>query len=202
MFERVVKYGMNPRYVIPLLTLSQSDFLSTLTSGIERVYQRKITRKELAEMAGFSTTAIYSYTATPSARDYRTISDDMRIAAIWRVSCALGRFRGKYTIDGQPVTLHIAAEMLGYASKQSLSQAITREGIAPGGDISHLKNAKPKRIFIINGQEVALNQAAGLLGYTATGLRYWIEKLEIHDGSDISHLVKRKREKNTGTSDD
>jgi hypothetical protein len=41
------------------------------------VYQRKITRKELAEMAGFSA-AIYSYTATPSARDYRTISDDMR----------------------------------------------------------------------------------------------------------------------------
>lgn len=28
-------------------------------------------------MAGFSA-AIYSYTATPSARDYRTISDDMR----------------------------------------------------------------------------------------------------------------------------
>lgn len=44
MFERVVKYGMTPRYVIPLLALSQSDFLSTLTSGIERVYQRKITR--------------------------------------------------------------------------------------------------------------------------------------------------------------
>ena len=42
------------------------------------MYQRKITRKELAEMAGFSAAAIYSYTATPSARDYHTISDDMR----------------------------------------------------------------------------------------------------------------------------
>lgn len=29
-------------------------------------------------MAGFSAAAIYSYTATPSARDYHTISDDMR----------------------------------------------------------------------------------------------------------------------------
>ncbi|EIS4806069.1 hypothetical protein ACSD30_000744 [Escherichia coli] len=177
LFEKIVKYGMKPNYVAPLLALSQRDFF-TLTAGIERAYQRQITRKELAEVAGFSSAAIYSYTASPSARDYRTISEDMRIAAIWRVSCALPRLpetkrgpREKYVIDGKPTTLSAAAKLLGYSKGSNLLRAIKGEGIPRGGDISHVK-IKPTKYYIVDGQQLELAPAAFALGYrSSTAIR-------------------------------
>lgn len=208
LFVKIVKYGMRCQYVTPLLILSQHEFLSTLTSGVERIYQRSITRKELAEVAGFSSAAIYSYTASPSARDYRIISEDMRIAAIWRVSSALVRLleaeralrrkgrKSKYVIDGQPVTLSVAAKRLGYACESSVSQVIKRAKIAPGGDIGHLKKRAREGFwakYTIDGQPITLRTAAGMLGYASgRALSRAIRRAGVLPGGDISHMRNEK----------
>ncbi|MDD8372786.1 hypothetical protein LAW74_24305 [Escherichia coli] len=97
LFEKIVKYGMRCQYVTPLLILSQHEFLSTLISGVERIYQRSITRKELAEVAGFSSAAIYSYTASPSARDSNNIGgceDCCYLACVVRAGSFAGSREG------------------------------------------------------------------------------------------------------------
>lgn len=110
-----------------------------------------------------------------------------------------------YIVNGQEVKLSEAARLLGYSGLSSLPHRIKKDKIPPGGDITHLIPTKKHmpgrvsrpRIFIINGQEVTISQAARLSGYkTDAGLHHRIRKPEIPDGSDISHLVKRERAKN------
>lgn len=79
--------------------------------------------------------------------------------------------------------------MLGYKNSTGLMYRIKSNGIPEGGDISHLHTCRSK-IFIVNGQEVNITAAAGILGYDQSTLSRKIASLSLPEGSDISHLGK------------
>lgn len=45
-------------------------------------------------------------------------------------------------------------------------------------------------MFVVNGQEVSITAAAGILGYDQSTLSRKIASLSLPEGSDISHLGK------------
>ncbi|EXX82100.1 hypothetical protein M568_09875 [Salmonella enterica subsp. enterica serovar Namur str. 05-2929] len=205
LFTRLIDRKMYPIDVNEYLVMPQCEFLQALSVGISEFTGRKITRMVFAELAEISQKSVYSYFASPGARDYRVLSTDSRIAIIWRIvtnipdpSVPANRPPSKrsYIVNGKMMFLSDAAGILGYSRQSTLSRSIRRNGLKLGDDISHLKNTKPgitkPRLFIVNGEQVSLNVASRMLGYKGTGsLSNKIEALGLHDGSDISQLKRR-----------
>lgn len=215
LFSRLVFNRMHPDDVNECLKMSQGDFLTMLCDGIEKLTGERPTRIQFADLASISHKTVYAYFASPEARDHRTLSDDMRIAIIWRIavsspaalnSAQINRYGAKYIVDGELLSGAQAAQKLKYASYKSFNNALKKNRTPPGADISALKNTRfsTKAIFyVVHGSSVSMNKAAKLLGFNATTtLRDMLLKQNIPEGADISHLrprrYKRRKNKNEG----
>lgn len=206
LFNRLVFNRMHPDDVNQCLKMSQREFLEMICDGIEHSTGDKPTRVQFADMTSISPKTVYSYFASPDARDYRALSDDSRIAMLWRLlndkKLGLlpndGIHRGtKYLVNGVFLSPKDAASKLGYANRQGMEGAIKRSGISPGGDISSLINKTPGKTitksYVVNGEVLSMNKAAISLGYNNGGALYAkLRRLNITPGSDISHLKPRR----------
>lgn len=199
---------MQPDDVKRCLSMSQHDFLTVLSDGAGYQLKKTLTRSEFAALAGMSKKAVYSYFASPDAKDYRSLSEDARIAIIWRIinSCSPARHHSRgfaYFVNNKLMYVREAYKVLGYSGRTNLNKKIREQGIKPGQDISHLRkmgnsggtqggdNHKP-RLFIVNGAEVNLNTASKILGHKGGALYSMIKLRGINPGSDISHLIAGK----------
>lgn len=207
LYNRLSTGHMRQDDVNQCLRMPQDAFLSMLCDGAGAQLGKILSRVEFAEIAEISKKTVYSYFASPSARDYRALTEDARIAIIWRITTKIpepggnaGRSGGrqtahenKYTMRGKPVLLKNAAKMLGYATIVGLQKRIRREKLKPGDEIGHLKNGSPgatkPRLYVVNGEEMSTNRAATALGYNSSvALTIRINENNIPLGGDISHL--------------
>ncbi|EHO5626854.1 hypothetical protein KLQ90_001746 [Salmonella enterica] len=208
LFNKLSANRMQPDDVKRCLSMSQHDFLTVLSDGAGYQLKKTLTRSEFAALAGMSKKAVYSYFASPDAKDYRSLSEDARIAIIWRIinSCSPARHHSRgfaYFVNNKLMYVREAYKVLGYSGRTNLNKKIREQGIKPGQDISHLRkmgnsggtqggdNHKP-RLFIVNGAEVNLNTASKILGHKGGALYSMIKLRGINPGSDISHLIAGK----------
>lgn len=211
LFSRLMLLRMVRADVNACLNAPQGEFLQIISDGASEYLGHQLTRVEFAKMAQISNKAVYSYFASPDARDYRTIPDELRIAIIWRVttyvhnsmpprvsprpsSQSTARF---YIVNGELLSLNNAAEKLGYPSPKSLAIKIKRENIQYGADISGLKYTPRvealSKFFIVNGVKMNMGEAARALGYTITGLSLRLKKEKIQPGADISTFTRKNK---------
>lgn len=212
LFTRLTRKKMYPPDVNACLAMPQGEFLQVLIDGLSAIAGHRITRVEFAKMSGLSQKNVYSYFASPNARDFRTLSDEMRIAIIWRVSIKkpyqqcenqknnkirrshLGRSK-LFIVNGELLSITQAAVKLGYSSSSALGKRISAEKIEPGSDISTLQNKRPgetvPKLFIVNGVKMNITKASRVLGYaTPQGLGQRIKKKRASPGADISTYTK------------
>lgn len=207
-FLRMFKDGMHARYVNACLELPQSEFLLMLLSGASRIKKRDITRSELAKINKISDRNIYSYFSSPGAKDFRPISEDKRIAMLWRTITHLKNPEKPektkkrevfYLINGEKHSFHECCKILGYAFPQGLYAALKRRKIANGADITNLKTSldtRPKS-YIVNGVRMGTKEAALALGYaTREGLFMRLKKDNVQPGSDISQYTTKRKQQN------
>lgn len=207
LFKRLVEWRMLEVDVKKCLKMDQADFLTMLSEGAGASSGRLVSRVEFADLAGVSKTSVYSYFASEGAHDYRSLSDDAKIAMIWRFTgkrfrpSTYGetdgrchRYGAKYMVNGELLPVPLAALALGYSTYQALHKRIRNARSEPGSDISHLQNQRPggniTRLYIVSGEEMSINKAAKALGYTASGLLQRLKKTSIPEGADISHLKR------------
>lgn len=199
-----LSHKMSKKTVEYCLKLTQSDFLDMLVSGIQSVIKQPVSRSLFSEAVGVSPKTIYGYFASEQAQDFRRLSDDSRIAMIWRVVTKFPdnqythRSIHRYLINGEEVTTREAARILGYSQTGNLLYTIKKHGIEDGEDISHLKITAPgktePKYFIVDGELLSTNAAAKKLGYSGSGgISHKIKNL--NPGDDISHLKKQERPK-------
>lgn len=209
LFTRLSDRAMQPEDVTVCLKMPQHEFLNMLADGVSFALERSISRAELAAITETTPKSMYSYFASPSARDYRSLSDEMRIAMIWRTvkkhplsdlqknkkikaqkPGTKKRLANLFLVNGKPLTLREAAPLLGYSGFATLYKRISKENIPPGGDISHCRVKKAEALYIINGTKVSMPQAASHLGYSHAGLFRRLQKDGIPAGADITHLTR------------
>lgn len=214
LFNRLSANRMQPEDVNRCLKMPQGDFLSVLSDGAGAQLEKTLSRVEFAELAGMSKKSVYSYFASPSARDYRALTDDARIAVIWHVITKTSsmskpvnrpRHGARYIVNGETMLLREAARALGYARRESLSKRIALAGLKPGGDISHLTNPRPgatkPHVYIVNGESMSINRASVVLGYkTSQVLTKKIRIMGVPEGGDISHLTQGSASRGKMTS--
>lgn len=212
LFTRLTRKKMYPPDVNTCLAMPQGEFLQVLIDGLSAIAGHRITRIEFAKMSGLSQKNVYSYFASSNARDFRPLSDEMRIAIIWRlftenpyqqyknkkktraVKPRLGRSKF-YIVNGESLSITQAAVKLGYSGCRALGARISAEKIEPGSDISTLQNKRPgetaPKLFVVNGVEMNITKASRALGYATTwGLSQRIRKNGLHPGADISAYTK------------
>lgn len=197
LFQRLLRRRMHPDDVSECLKMSQHDFLAALSDGVSKTLGHRVTRKEFATLAGITERNAYAYFSSTDARDYRALSDDARIAMIWRITNRVKPKRtgeasaSKYLLNGSLVTIKTAAEIIGYSGPKSLLKAIRAAGLKPGDDISGIKksHSRAAKKYIVNGELVSISQASILLGYKARNAL--VDRLaNIEQGTDISHMKK------------
>lgn len=216
---------MQPEDVNRCLKMPQGDFLSVLSDGAGAQLEKTLSRVEFAELAEISKKSVYSYFASPTARDYRSLTDEMRIAVIWRVITNTSSMskpvksplsatskpvnrprRGMgYIVNGEIMLLREAARVLGYAKRESLSKRIALGGLKSGDDISHLTNPRPgatkPHVYIVNGESMSINRASVVLGYKSPlTLTKKIRIMGVSEGGDISHLTPESASRGKMTS--
>lgn len=208
-FMLMFKSGMHAKYVNLCLEMPQGEFLSMLLAGASCVRKEKITRAELAKLNEISERQIYSYFSSVDARDYRPISNDKRIAMIWRTIAGLKRDDRKlgktredmsYLINGEKYSLSESTKILGYANPSGLYHALKRRGIQYGDEISHMSNkANTKaKLYIVNGVKMSISKAARILGYSSSpGLSVRLKKYGVQPGADISAYTKKRKSRTT-----
>lgn len=215
LFNRLSTHSMSSEDVMTCLKMPQHDFLNMLNDGVEAAFGRSVSRAELAAITEISLKSIYSYFASQNARDYRALSEEMRIAMIWRSITKTSPIKYKnikydfiknditqnaaklYFVGGELVSKKDAALLLGYSSHTSLERRLSREKIFPGSDITNMRNKIPGRtrpkFFIVDGVEMNISQASHILGYTSpAGLAARLKKNGVQPGSDISHYTVQR----------
>ncbi|EJP0121727.1 hypothetical protein NU992_001952 [Salmonella enterica] len=227
LFNRLSGHPMSPEDVMTCLKIPQHDFLNMLNDGVGDALGRSVSRAELAAITEISLKSVYSYFASQNARDYRALSEEMRIAMIWRSITKISPIKYKnlkenfiknskimrnsaklYFVGGELVSKRDAASLLGYSSHLTLERRLSRENISPGSDITNLRNKRPgqtfPKIFIVDGVEMSISAASRALGYTTvTGLSKRLRRSGVQPGSDISHYtMKHKKRKSSGDNKD
>ncbi|SQH40187.1 Uncharacterised protein [Salmonella enterica] len=212
LFTRLTRKKMYPPDVNACLAMPQGEFLQVLIDGLSAIAEHRITRIEFAKMSGLSQKNVYSYFASPNARDFRALSDEMRIAIIWRIftenpyqqyenqknnKIMRSHLGGSklFIVNGEILSITQAAVKLGYSSSSALGKRISAEKIEPGSDISTLQNKRPgetaPKLFVVNGVEMNITKASRVLGYaTPQGLGKRIKKKRASPGADISTYTK------------
>ncbi|QDI87449.1 hypothetical protein E4L41_21000 [Salmonella enterica subsp. enterica serovar Javiana] len=229
LFNRLSAHSMSSEDVMTCLKMPQNDFLNMLNDGVVAAFGRSVSRAELAAITEISLKSIYSYFASQNARDYRALSEEMRIAMIWRSITKTSPIKYKnikynfiknditqnaaklYFVGGELVSKEDAALLLGYSCSASLERRLSREKIFPGSDITNMRNKIPgqtrPKFFIVDGVEMNISQASRILGYTSpAGLAARLKKNGVQPGSDISHYIVqrifKKKRKSSGNNKD
>ncbi|EAU0368162.1 hypothetical protein CAV59_02875 [Salmonella enterica] len=205
-FKKLLDNRMAKADVKVCLQLPQSEFLNVLLYGARAHIENEISRADLAELAEVSNKSIYSYFASPDARDFRRLTDEMRIAMIWRVTNNVTPpthreykvNKKHYLYHGERVSLAQAATRLNFSHANSLSAALRRLGVKNGEEISHLTNKHPGKrggmLFVVDGELLTIRKAAEKLGFRShQGLRINLAKHKLQEGEDISFLRRRNR---------
>lgn len=205
LFKRLIDNRMPADAVKVCLKLSQSEFLNVLLFGARAHLEEEISRAYLAELAEVSSKSMYSYFASSEAKDFRRLTDEMRIAMMWRVTNNItspahreNKAHKKYYLyNNERVSLTQAARLLCFSHPNSLGAAFRRLGVKYGDEISHLDNPHPGvrggKFFIVNGTLLNAMSAATELGFSGyQALYHHLKKHNLSEGDDISFLRRRK----------
>lgn len=215
LFNDLSAKKMRANDVSACLKMSQHDFLSMLIRGASERLFRPVSRVEFAEFAEVTPKAIYSYFASEGARDYRVLSDEMRIAIIWRLTIKtfpphtgtaghgpINKARNWInTIKSRGGNPKFSAGELSerYRSSKTGQLTFTRGEHWPDAYLTDFvdkvkrKQRASSNLYIVNGERMTLSEASRKLGYTTpTGLYVRIRKDDIKPGADISCYKRLK----------
>lgn len=208
LFRRLTVSRMRISDVRECLKMSQPDFLRMLTDGMENYLHRQVTRVEFAIFAEITQKAAYSYFASPDAKDFRCLSDDMRIAMIWRLTSACDPTLAKlspakraadriFKIKAQGGIIHFTNSELAdkYRNAKKGTLKFRRGPHWPDVYITDFDETNKRAVFsrnnffLVDGLRMSLSEASKKLGYpTPAALRQKLKKENINYGEEISTM--------------
>ncbi|HAT1642377.1 TPA: hypothetical protein I8Y18_003539 [Raoultella ornithinolytica] len=213
LFQRLTTSRMMISDVRECLKMPQSDFLTMLCEGAESYLAKPVNRVEFSFLAEITPKSAYSYFASPDAKDYRHLSDDMRIAMIWRVSSKCDP-----QISSQPPTKKASSRI--YKLKSSgcvvhftIAELAEKYRAAKKGTLrfkrgehwpdvylsdfvesSNRAQFNRNKFYLVNGEKLSLSEASKALGYKhPSALSQKMKSKNIQEGTDISQLIHKER---------
>jgi len=218
LFYSLVDRRMLASDVRKCLMLSQQEFLSLLVEGFEARTGTVMTRKDFAIIAEFPVKTVYSYFASPDAVDYRQLSNEMRIAILWRFTSKCDKHIGQENPGKKAYFRMYNLKRLGAEFYFSVNDLTDLYKSSPTGSLNFTRGshwpkvflsdftASAKRLrfnrnqfYIVNGNRMSLSEAARALGHkAASGLQSMIKTSGRGSGDDVSDLLPRHRKKVEG----